>query len=114
MGPVTSLSLSGNTIQDNGADGVQLAAGDDTGTTISGNTIIGNNAYGIHLTGGVTGLMISGNTIGAAGSPNANGIGVAGGDFSGTTIVGNTIQDNSFNGVVMGIGVPSAASQATR
>jgi Right handed beta helix region len=108
-GPVTSLSLSGNTIQDNGADGVQLAAGDDTATAISGNTIIGNYAYGIQLTGGVTGLVIGGNTIGAAGSPNANGIGVAGGDFSGTTIVGNTIQDNSFNGVVMGIGVPSAA-----
>jgi parallel beta-helix repeat protein len=109
-GSVTSLTVSGNAITNNGADGVQLAPGGDTSTRISGNTITGNGAYGVHFTGGVTGLTVNGNTIGTAGSPNANGLGVAGGDYTGTSIAGNPIDGNTGDGVDIGIGVPATNS----
>ncbi|MDR3638369.1 MAG: right-handed parallel beta-helix repeat-containing protein [Isosphaeraceae bacterium] len=133
-GAVTSLTIANNTIANNGGDtpdqakdaeasgnpsavvaggtgdGVQLAGGNDTGTTVSGNTIEGNAGYGIHLTAGVVGLAISNNTIGARGAPNADGIGVAAGNDTGTAITGNTIQDNTIDGIVMGIGVPPSAN----
>ena len=109
-GSVASLTVSGNTIRGGGSDGVQFGPGAYDGTSLVGNTIVGNDAYGVHLTGGATGLGIRGNTIGAAGAPNAAGVGVAGGDYTGTTIVGNTIQDNSGAGIDAGIGVPGRAA----
>jgi hypothetical protein len=89
-----------NTIRGNGSDGLELPAGSYTGTTIGSNAIDGNTAYGINLTGAVTGLAVTGNTIGTGGSANADGIGLAGGDHTGTQILLNTIDANAGDGIV--------------
>ncbi len=89
-----------NTIRDNGSDGLELPAGSYTGTLIDSNAIDGNTAFGINLTGAATGLTVTGNTIGTAALPNADGIGLAGGSYTGTQILSNTIDANTGDGIV--------------
>ena len=98
-----------NTIRDNGSDGLELPAGSYTGTLIDSNAIDGNTAFGINLTGAATGLTVTGNTIGTGGSANADGIGLAGGDHTGTQILLNTIDANTGDGIVAAAAVQNLA-----
>ena len=89
-----------NTIENNGSDGIELPGGSYLGTTIDSNTIRGNAAYGILTTGGTAALQIEDNTIGAIGSPNGTGIGLAAGDYTGAAILGNLVEWNTFEGIL--------------
>jgi hypothetical protein len=103
-GAVTNLTIgsvgNANIIENNGSDGIELASGIHTGTAIDSNTIRGNAAYGILTAGGTPGLQILSNTIGAVGSPNGTGIGLGAGDSTGAQILGNTIEQNTFEGIL--------------
>ncbi|MFM7034795.1 MAG: right-handed parallel beta-helix repeat-containing protein, partial [Planctomycetia bacterium] len=113
--------LKGFEITDNVYDGIQLAAKsaggtiDYTGTVIEGNAIHGNGAFGIEAAGPVRGLTIRGNTIGregvknpwsyVSGGPNTQGIVLAPGSYSSTTISGNTIRFSRRSGIMLPGGV---------
>ncbi|WP_163789148.1 beta strand repeat-containing protein [Mycolicibacterium aichiense] len=125
-GVVFEGSSSGSTISkfhiaDNVYDGIQIAAQgtlasyDYTGTTISDNLIYGNAAFGIETVSPVSGLTISHNTIGLAGTsnpwnyrsdgPNTHGIVLSPGEYSGTSISENHISDNLRSGIYAAGGV---------
>lgn len=109
-GSSTNSTISNFTISDNVYDGIQIAAAagsapnDFTGTQISDNTIYGNSAFGIETLAPVSGLKISGNTIGKQGTsnpwgyvsdgPNAHGVVLAPGTYAGSSISGNVISHN--------------------
>lgn len=109
-GSSTNSTISNFTISDNVYDGIQIAAAagsvpyDFTGTQISDNTIYGNSAFGIETLAPVSGLTISGNTIGKQGTsnpwgyvsdgPNAHGVVLAPGNYAGSSISGNVISHN--------------------
>ncbi|WP_167098526.1 S-layer family protein [Mycobacterium sp. DL592] len=96
--------LTGFTISGNVYDGIQFVGQNYSDTTISGNTIIGNSGFGIETMQATNDLMIRNNTIGAngqtnpwgytSGGPNAQGIVLASGVYTGTFIQDNTIQYN--------------------
>lgn len=115
--------IRGFTISDNVYDGIQIAAGDEglpgpvdySGTVIADNTIFGNSAFGIETAAPVLGLTIRDNTIGrpgtanpwdyTTGGPNAHGIVLAPGLYTGSTITANTIAHNRRSGVMAPGGV---------
>lgn len=115
--------LRGFTISNNVYDGIQIAAGsqglpgpaDYSGTVIAGNTIFGNSAFGIETAAPVLGLTIRDNTIGrpgtanpwsyTTGGPNAHGIVLAPGLYTGSAITGNTIAHNRRSGIMAPGGV---------
>ncbi len=115
QGDSRSSVVQGFTIVNNVYDGIQLAGQNYAGTLIANNTIIGNTAYGIETLQGTTGLAIYNNTIGAVGTsnqwgyttsgPNAQGIVLAPGNYTGTVIAGNTIAYNRRSGIVAPGGV---------
>jgi hypothetical protein len=110
QGSSTDSTIGGFTIADNVYDGIQIAATggadpyDYSGTRITGNVIYGNSAFGIETAAPVSGLSVSGNTIGRAGTsnewnyvsdgPNTHGIVLAPGAYVATVIAGNTISYN--------------------
>lgn len=126
-GSSPGAEIRGFTITDNVYDGIQIAASplldeqeapvaaDFTDAVIAGNTIRGNAAFGIELAWPATGLSITGNTIGAQGTsnpwkyvtggPNTHGIVLAPGEYSATTISGNTIRFNRRSGITAAGGV---------
>jgi len=118
-GPVTGLTIGGtlasqgNTIFDNGQNGIELAAGALTGTSIVGNDIFSNGQSGIATAGGVAGLTIGGVTT-AAGNTiagnDANGIQLGPGSYSGTVIQGNRISFNDAAGIAFAL-VPEDSAQ---
>lgn len=109
-GSSTQSRIAKFTISDNVYDGIQIAAAggnnpyDYTGTDISDNVIYGNSAFGIETAAPVSGLTVSGNSIGRQGTsnpwnyisdgPNAHGIVLAPGDYANTSITGNTVSHN--------------------
>ncbi|AQT80207.1 hypothetical protein B1R94_14455 [Mycolicibacterium litorale] len=115
QGDSRSSVLRGFTITDNVYDGVQLAGHNYAGTLIADNTITGNSAFGIETLQATTGLAVRNNTIGAQGTsnefgyttsgPNAQGIVLAAGNYTGTVIAGNTIQYNRRSGITAPGGV---------
>lgn len=108
-------SLAGFTISGNVGSGVSVAGGDFTGSVLARNTIVANATFGIELAGPTRGLTITRNTIGRRGrtnpwglvseGPNAHGIVVAPGDFSGTAITDNRIRANARAGLMAPGGV---------
>lgn len=122
-GTSRNSELRGFTISDNVYDGIQIAADgrglpgpvDYSGTVLAGNTIFGNSAFGIETSAPVLGLTIRDNTIGrpgtanpwgyTTGGPNAHGIVLAPGLYTGSAISGNTIAHNRRSGVMAPGGV---------
>ncbi len=110
-GGLTGLTIGGstataaNTISFNSQNGVQVSQGSYSGTLIQGNTIASNGGYGVQLAPAgqsLTGLTIGGTTTvlgNTIASNAADGIGVFGGTYTGTTVQGNTIQYNQNSGV---------------
>ncbi len=108
-GDSQSSVVQGFEISGNVYDGIQFVGQNYGGTVIRGNTIIGNSAFGIETLQAADGLAIRGNIIGSAGTsnqwgytsggPNAQGIVLAPGDYTGTVIADNTIQYNRRNGI---------------
>jgi len=110
-GGLTGLTLGGataaalNTISFNEESGVEVSDGTFTGTVIQGNNIASNAQYGIVLSpsgDALSGLAIGGSTAGQGNTIASNafdGIGVFGGDYTGTAIQGNSIRYNLANGV---------------
>ncbi|TGD88110.1 right-handed parallel beta-helix repeat-containing protein [Mycolicibacterium sp. CH28] len=115
QGDSQSSAIQGFTVANNVYDGIQFAGQNYTGTLIANNTIIGNSAFGVETLGAVNGLSIRNNTIGAVGTsnnwgyaasgPNAQGIVLAAGNYTGTVIAGNTIQYNRRSGIAAPDGV---------
>ena len=103
LGGATAAAL--NTISFNKASGVEVSDGTFTGTVIQGNNIASNSQYGIQLSPSgntLSGLTIGGSTAGQGNAIASNafdGIGVFGGDYTGTVIQGNSIRYNLANGV---------------
>lgn len=114
-GASPSSVLRGFTIADNVYDGIQLAGQNYAGAVISDNTIKGNSAFGIGTMQATTGLTIRNNIIGTKGTtnewgytsdgPNAQGIVLAPGSYTATTIADNTIQYNRRNGIAAPDGI---------
>lgn len=127
-GSSTDSIISGFTIADNVYDGIQIAADggsgpyDYSGTRITGNVIYGNSAFGIETAAPVSGLSISDNTIGRAGTsnewdyvsdgPNTHGIVLAPGGYTGTVISGNTISHNLRSAIYAPDGVRNLSISA--
>lgn len=92
----------GNNIYGNGTHGIELAAGAYTGSSITGNQIVDNDLNGIATAGGVTSLTIGGSSASASNSiavNGANGLLLAAGSYTGTTVAGNAISLNNGAGV---------------
>ena len=92
----------GNNIYGNTTNGIELAAGSYTGATIAANRIVDNVKNGIATSGGVTGLTIGGTGSATANSitiNSGNGIQLGAGDYTGTTIVGNSVILNDIAGI---------------
>lgn len=92
----------GNNIYGNTTNGIELAAGSYSSGTIAANRIVDNVKNGIATTGGVTGLTIGGTATAAANSitiNSGNGIQLGAGDYTGTTIVGNSVILNDVAGI---------------
>lgn len=114
-GDSPSSVLTGFTISGNVYDGIQFAGQNYANTTISYNTIFGNSGFGIETLQATTGLTIRNNTIGikgqtnpwgyTSGGPNAHGIVLAAGDYTGTVIADNTIQYNRRDAITAPGGV---------
>lgn len=121
-GESRNSTISNLTIANNVYDGIQIAAAgapiqyDYADTRISNNTIIGNGAFGIETAAPVSGLTITGNTIGAPGEPNqwnyvtlngpnVHGIVLAPGVYDGTLITDNNIASNLRSGIYAPKGV---------
>ncbi len=103
-----SITISNNTISGVGAGGSGIQLGDATNSTISGNAITGGPT-GITLSG-TTGSTnsITGNTIT---NPTSYGISVAGtGNYTGTTVTGNTVSGSGSNSLHLGNFSGSASS----
>ena len=107
-GGSTGTSINGLSLRSNGLNGIQFAGGDYSGTTVRNTQIIDNGLAGIVSAGPVTGLTIGGtlanqsNTISVNGT---NGIELAAGSSTGTSIVGNRIIDNLQSGIATAGGV---------
>ena len=105
LGSATGLTTALNTISFNQQSGIEVADGAFTGTVIQSNNIAYNFMYGIQLFPAgntLSGLTIGGSTSGQGNMIASNGfdgIGVFGGDYTGTAIRGNTIRFNRGNGV---------------
>lgn len=100
----------GNTIYGNDTNGIELAAGSYANTSIAGNIISNNTLNGIATTGGATGLTIGGTANGTANSitvNGTNGVQLAAGDYTGSTVTGNSLILNS------GAGISLAAAAGT-
>lgn len=116
-GPVTGLTIGGtlanqgNTIFDNGQNGIELAAGTLTGTSIVGNDIFSNGQSGIATAGGVASLTIGGTTTSAGNTiagNDANGIQLGPGGYSATLIQGNRISFNDAAGIAFALAAGNA------
>jgi hypothetical protein len=97
-----TVAGNGNNIYGNTTNGIELAAGSYTGATIAANRIVDNVKNGIATSGGVTGLTIGGPASAAANSitiNSGNGIQLGAGDYTGTTIVGNSVILNDIAGI---------------
>ncbi|MFM8735168.1 MAG: beta strand repeat-containing protein [Pirellulales bacterium] len=107
-GPSTGTTISGMTIRANGFNGIQLAGGDYTGTTIRTVAISDNGRAGIVAAAAATGLTIGGTVAGQGNNilgNGTNGIQLAAGAYTGSTIAGNQIVDNDQNGIATAGGV---------
>ena len=94
----------GNTIYGNDTNGIELPAGSYSNTSIVANIISNNTLNGIATTGGATGLTIGGTSSGAANSitvNGTNGLQFAAGDYTGSTVAGNSLILNSGGGVAL-------------
>lgn len=103
---VTGLTIGGiglgNNIYGNDTNGIELAAGSYTNSSIVANIVSNNSQAGIATTGGATGLTVGGTASGAANSLAVNGgsgLQFAAGDYTGTTVVGNSVILNTGAGV---------------
>ena len=91
----------GNTIMGNEGDGVLLNSGVFGSTALKGNVIQGNGRNGVHFLA-VSGQKMQGFALGGTATGEANvidgnaaaGIAATKADYTGTTVVGNTIRDN--------------------
>ena len=93
-GTTSAITLDGSLAL--ASDGLTIGAGAN-GVSLSGiNLTIKNFNSGLRFLGGSTNSLIQGLTV----TGNQNGISLAGGAFSGTTISGNTITLNDQNGIV--------------
>src|SRR5262249_10113081 len=98
--------VSSTTISNNQADSTIFLL-NNTGTQITGNTITNSNAHGIQLDGGNTNITISNNTISGVGSgfsgvriSNNNGAGVN----SNVSIQNNVLNRGTEFGIRIGLG----------
>jgi len=110
-GGLTDLTLGGptaaalNTISFNKESGVLVSDGTFTGSVIQGNNIASNAQYGIQLSPSgntLLGLTIGGSAAGKGNTIASNafdGIGIFGGNYTGTVIQRNSIRYNLANGV---------------
>lgn len=102
LGGANAGSLTaGNTITANSLDGVLVNGGTYTGSTIRGNTISSNGRNGVNLLatfgGKINGLQVGGSTSNLANAITGNtaaGLAASGGDYTETSVVGNTIGTN--------------------
>jgi len=92
----------GNTINNNGLDGVQVNAGVYSSTFVQGNTITSNarNGVNFYATFGetLTGLGLGGVGVGEGNTMTGNaasGLTASKGDYTGTSVAGNTISGNA-------------------
>jgi len=103
---VTGLRIGGvglgNTIFGNDTHGIELAPGSYANSAIVANVLSTNSLNGIATTGGVTGLTLGGTASGAANSitvNGTNGLQFAAGDYTGTTVAGNSLILNNAGGI---------------
>lgn len=96
-----TASAGGNTIKANGLDGVLVNAGAYTSTNLQGNTITGNGRNGVTFAtqfgDKLTGLQLGGtsSSLGNTITNNAaSGLAASKGDYTGTRVLGNTINAN--------------------
>ena len=101
-----TASGAGNTIADNGFDGVTLTGPETTGNLVAGNTISWNGNDGVAVSdsssGGPTGNAIGGSSSAYGNDISFNGnagIYIQGSAISGNLIAANTISDNFGDGV---------------
>lgn len=103
-----STAISGVTLRLNGLNGIQVAGGDYTGTTIRNTAISDNARAGIVTAAAATGLTIGGTLAGQGNNIYGNGthgIELAAGSYTGGSIAGNRIVDNTLNGIATAGGV---------
>ena len=98
---VGGVSGAGNTITNNGGDGVQVNAGTYVLTSVKGNQINSNGRNGVNfyaLYGGkVTGFQLGGTSTGEGNTIQSNtidGVTATAGDYTLTQIAGNSIRGN--------------------
>jgi hypothetical protein len=93
----STISLDGTSKLVGGTDGLVIGAGVNAVTmTTSGSTVRNFSGAGISFSGGSTGSQLSGFTISGNGG---DGIALAAGDYTGTTITAGKISLNTGNGV---------------
>ena len=92
----------GNTINNNGLDGVQVNAGVYSSTFVQGNAITSNARNGVNLYAPfgeiLTGLGLGGVGVGEGNTMTGNaasGLTASKGDYTGTSVAGNTISGNA-------------------
>jgi parallel beta-helix repeat protein len=92
----------GNTISSNGLDGVMLNAGVYVLTAVQGNTITSNGRHGVNFYAPfgekLTGLALGGSGAGEGNTiqnNTASGLAASKGDYTLTTVAGNTISGNA-------------------
>ena len=101
-----SSSAYGNTINGNGGAGIYVFGSAISGNLIAANTISDNMSNGVEIiasgAGGPTGNTIGGTSAGYANNITSNdgaGVLVLGSGISGNLVAGNTISDNTGDGV---------------
>lgn len=107
-GGSTGTTIDGLSLRLNGSNGIQLAGGSYTGTTIRNTQISDNGKAGIITAAAATGLTIGGTLAGQGNNIFGNGthgIELAGGTYTGSSIVGNRIVDNDQCGIATAGGV---------
>lgn len=114
LGGSTGTTIRGVTVRVNGLNGIQIAGGDYTGSAVKSNAISDNGKAGIAAAAGVTGL-----TVGGAGFGNniygndTNGIELAAGAYTNTSITANIVSNNSQAGIATTGGVTGLAIGGT-
>ena len=92
-GSVASLTIEGNTIQNNGAHGLEFFTGNFSGTVVSGNTITSNLGDGIALGAGIIPPAAGGNPAqGYSGTMSTSGHYVL--NYSTNPVVNGIVQDD--------------------
>jgi hypothetical protein len=109
-GGSTGTTIDGLSLRLNGSNGIQFAGGNYSGTTIRNTQISDNGKAGIITAAAATGLTIGGTLAGQGNNIYGNGthgIELAGGAYTGSSIVGNRIVDNDQCGIATAGGVSS-------